>query len=83
MKLEYTELIVFKSGITMLRQKLFDVTSVISTCVYVKNNEGDGFWLAKERINSGPEEAVITLCVGKVPSDRVDYCLADVKEVKE
>lgn len=83
MKVVYTELIVFKSGVTMLRQKWLDVTRCNSTCVYVENNENDGFWLKKSRINSGPEEAVITLSVGKVPSDRVDYCLADIKEVKE
>ena len=83
MKVEYTELIVFKSGVTMLLQKTLNVTRWRSTCVYIENNENDGFWIAKGRINRGPEEAVVTLAVGKLSSDRVDYCLADVKEIKE
>ena len=83
MKVEYTELIVLKSGVTMFLQKTLNVTRWRVTCVYVENNENDGFWLAKKRINSGPEKAVVTLSVGKVPIDRVDECLAEVKEIKE
>ena len=61
MKVVYTEFIVFKSGETMLLQKVLNVTKYRITCVYVENNENDGFWLAKKRINSGPEEAVINV----------------------
>ena len=82
MKVVYTEFIVFKSGETMLLQKTLNVTKYRITCVYVENNENDGFWLAKRRINSGPEEAVVTLNVDKFPISSIDCCFADIKRVE-
>lgn len=82
MKLEYTELIVFKSGVTSLRAKIFDVDGMSEGYVFMSDEEGNRFFIEKERIDSGPESALILLHRGKLSSDRVDYCLADVKRVE-
>jgi len=81
MKLEYTELIVFKSGVTTLMTKIFDVDGMRNGIVYLSDKEGDRIWIAEERIDSGPESANIMLGRGKMPLERVDYCLAEIKKV--
>lgn len=82
MKLEYTELIVFKSGVTSLRTKIFDVDGMREGYVFISDEEGNRFFIEDERIDSGPESALIVLHRGKLSSDRVDYCLADIKKVE-
>ena len=83
MKVEYTELIVFKSGVTTLIIKTFDVIGSHEGYVHLKDNEDNRLWVSEERINGGPELWKMMLGLGKVPIDIIDYCLADVKEIKE
>lgn len=82
MKVEYTELIVLKSGVTTLRTQTFDVISVNEGHCYLDSNDTTIFGIKKEQIDSGPVDSPIKLHLGKVPLDRVDYCLADIKKVE-
>lgn len=82
MKLEYTELIVFKSGVTTLMTKIYDVDGIRNGHAYLSDKEGDRIWISEERIDSGSESANIMLSRGKIPLERVDYCLADIKKVE-
>lgn len=80
--IEYTELIVFKSGVTSLRTKIFDVDGMREDYVFISDKEGNRFFIEEKRVDNGPECALIILHRGKLSSDRVDYCLADVKRVE-
>ena len=83
MKVEYTELIVFKSGITTLMTKTFDVIGSHEGYAHLRDKEDNRFWVSEERVNGGPEQGQMMLGHGKVPIDIIDYCLSEVKEIKE
>ena len=83
MKLVYTELIVFKSGVTTLMTKTFDVIGSYLGYVHLRDKEDNRLWISEEQINDGPEQWEMMLGRGKVPIDIIDYCLSEIKEIKE
>jgi len=85
-KVKYTELIVFKSGVTSLRTKTFDVVGADAYCdrhVHLYDDlDGEDFWVPEEYIDCGPIDSMgVILHLGKLALERVDYCLSDIKKV--
>ena len=80
--LEYTELIIFKSGDTSLKTAIMNVVGQYAGHYETFNAEvGEKLYISPNRVDSGPEFQIIHPLHRHVNQESIAECYADVRSV--